>query len=245
MKISHIMIHLNFSQVVDSQIDNEILNNILDNDIILLSCKESDVDLLEPDDGLNLHKNMDTTKPCSILDELNASLPNHNIKHQYSTNTTIFATLSTISHPLSTMNISTTNPTPATNYNNTQHNTIPTHTPITIKAKKAPTTDTLKTLQRQPTGTILPTSITPALGTSYYTSPLPIIPNRPSTITFKSKNTPSNPQSEHLPFTLNFTAICPNYISKLNLLIYLAKICTDIQRNAELCIVKFAEKRLT
>ena len=80
-KIYHIMIHLHFSQVMDSQIDSEILDNILENHIISLSGGESDIDLLGPDLGLNLHEDIDTMKPYSILDELMASRPTCNIKH--------------------------------------------------------------------------------------------------------------------------------------------------------------------
>ena len=81
MKIYHIMIHLNFSLLIDSQIDSKIVDNILENDIVLLSGGESDTNLLGPDMGLNLHEGMNTTKPYSILNELMAIPPNHNIKH--------------------------------------------------------------------------------------------------------------------------------------------------------------------
>ena len=79
------MIHLNFSQIIDSQIDSELLDSILENDIISLSGGKSDTDLLGHDLDLNLNENMDTTKPYSILDELVACPPTHNTKHQYST----------------------------------------------------------------------------------------------------------------------------------------------------------------
>ena len=111
------MIRLNFSQIMDSQIDSNLLDNILENDIISLISGESDTDLLGPDLDLNLHEDMDTTKLYSILDELMASPPTHNTKQQYSTNTTTSTTSSTILHPLSAMTttithstINTTNP---------------------------------------------------------------------------------------------------------------------------------------
>ena len=77
---------------MDSQIDCEMLDNILENDIILLIGGESDINLLGPDLGLDLYEDMDTTKLYSILDELMASKTTYNIKHQYSTNTTTSTT---------------------------------------------------------------------------------------------------------------------------------------------------------
>ena len=201
------MIHLNFLQVMDSQIDSELLDSMLEKDIILLSSEETDTDLLGSDLDLNLH-DIDTTKPYSILDELMACPPTHNTKHQYSTNTTTSTTSSTICFPLSTMTtitthstINTTNRIPARNYSNTQHNTTPTHTPITTKTKKFLTTHILKKLRHQTTATTLSTSTTPP-HTSYNIYPLPINPNPPSRTISKCKNTPSNPQSETLAIHL-------------------------------------------
>ena len=74
--------------------------------------------------------------------------------------------------------INSTNPNPARNYSNTQHNTTPTHTPITTKTKKTPTTYILQTLRHQSTAAALSTSTTPPLRTSFDTSPLPINPNK-------------------------------------------------------------------
>ena len=78
--------------------------------------------------------------------------------------------------------------------------------------------------------------------TIHNTSPSPINPHPPSTTTAKSKTTPSNTQSEHLPFTFHFIPNCPNYISKLKLPMYLAKLCTDIQHNVESSIIKIVEE---
>ena len=103
---------------MDSQIDSEMLDNILENDIILLIGGESDINLLGPDLGLDLYEDMDTTKLYSILDELMASKTTYNIKHQYSTNTTTSTTPSNISHSLSNMTITAT------------HSTITTTNPI-------------------------------------------------------------------------------------------------------------------
>ena len=51
--------------------------------------------------------------------------------------------------------------------------------------------------------------------------------------------------TELLPFTFYFISNCPNYISKLNLPINLAKLCTEIQRNAESSIIKLVENYLS
>ena len=61
----------------------------------------------------------------------------------------------------------------------------------------------------------------------------------------KSKTTPSNTQSKHLPFTFYFIPNHPNYISKLKLPMNLVKLCTDIQRHVELPIIKIVEEHLT
>ena len=140
-----------------------------------------------------------------------AGLSTHNIKHQYSTNTTTSTTSSTISHLLSTKttttkhsHVNTTNPTSATNYRNTQNKTTQTHTIITTKTKNSPNTHILNTLPHQSAATTISTSTTPPLCTSYDTSPFPMSPNPPSTTTSKCKNTPSIPQTKHLPFTFHF-----------------------------------------
>ena len=107
------------------------------------------------------------------------------------------------------------------------------------------TTNPTPTLRHQPTAIRLSTSTTPPLHTSYNTSPLPINPNPPSSTTAKSKTTPSDTQSKYLPLTFHFIPNRPNYISKLKLSMNLAKPCNDIQRNAELSIIKIVEEHLT
>ena len=77
-------------------------------------------------------------------------------------------------------------------------------------------------------------------------SPPPTIPHQPTTTTPKptSSNQTISP-SKHLPFNFYFIPNHPNYISKLNLTTNLAKLCADIQRNAELSIIKLVENFLT
>ena len=78
------------------------------------------------------------------------------------------------------------------------------------------------------------------------TFPPPTIPHQSSTTT--PKPTSSNQtisSSKHLPFNFYFIPNHPNYISKLNLPTNLAKLCTDIQRNAELSIITLVENYLT
>ena len=91
---------------MDSQMHSELLNQILEEDIILLSGGESDTDLMGLDKDLNI------TRLYSIIDELMDGPPTQHTKHQTST------VFSTISHPLATMttsrrysNINTTTPT--------------------------------------------------------------------------------------------------------------------------------------
>ena len=67
----------------------------------------------------------------------------------------------------------------------------------------------------------------------------------PSTSTAKPKSTPSDIQSEHLPFTFHFIPSHPNYISKLKLPMHVAKLCSDIQHNAESSIIQIIEKHLS
>ena len=184
IKINCIVIRLFTSQVMDSQVDSETLNNLLENDMISLSGGESDIDLLGSDPYTNSREDMRTKKHFSVLDELLASPPIHN-----STNTTKSTTSSTID------------------------TTIPTHT-----------------LRHQPTAATLPTSTTPlSPNTSYNASPSTIHTHPPSTSTAKSKSTPSDIQSEHLPFTFHFIPNHPNYITKLKLPMHIAKLCSDIQ----------------
>ena len=185
------------------------LNNLLENDMISPSGGESDTDLLEPDSDGNSQEDMRITTPFSILDEILASPPIHNSNY-----TTTSTTSSTIACPLYCMTTT------------TAHSTISTTNPTF-------------TLQHQPTTTTKPTSTTPPPPhTSYNTSPSPIHPHPPSTTTTKSKLTPSNTQFEHLPFTFHFIPSHPNYISKLKLPTHIAKLCSDIQHNAELSIIK-------
>ena len=107
------------------------------------------------------------------------------------------------------------------------------------------TTNPTLTLWYQPTTTTLSIPIAPPLNTSYNTSSSPVNPNLPSTTTAKSKTTPSDTQSKHLPFTFLFIPNHPNYISKLKLPVNLAKLCTEIQRNVHLSIIKIVEEHLT
>ena len=214
-KIYRIIIHLYISQFMDSQIDRKTLDNFLENDMISLSGWELNTDFLGPDFDVIYYKDIHITKPFSILQELMASPPTHN-----STNTNTSTTSSTISHPLTLM-IST-----------TSHSTISTTNPS-------------PTIRHQPTATILFTSITPPLQTSYKISPLPINANPPSTTTAKSKTPPSDTQSEHLPFTFHFNSNYHSYIPQLKLSMILAKICTDIKRDVEQFIIRTEKERLT
>ena len=117
IKINCIVIHLFTSQVMDSQVDSETLNSLLENDIISLSGGESDKDLLGSDPDTNSWEDMCIKKYFSILDELLASPPIHNSTNtdmsttSFTTNTTIpthtlqhqptAATLPTSTTPLS------------------------------------------------------------------------------------------------------------------------------------------------
>ena len=168
--------------------------------MISLSSGESDIDLLGSDPDTNSLEDMRTTKRFSILDELLASPPIRN-----STNTTTSTTSTTVTHPLSCMIVTTTY--------STINTTIPAHT-----------------LRHQSTAATLPTSTTPlSPNTSYNASPSIIHTHPPSTSTAKSKSTPSDIQSEHLPFTFHFIPNHPNYITKLKLPMHIAKLCSDIQ----------------
>ena len=183
--------------------------------MISLSGWELNADFLGPDWDVTYHKYVHTTKPFSILDELMASPPTHN-----SANTNTFTISSTISHPLTLM------------ITTTSHSTIS-------------TINHSSTIRHQTAATILFTSITPPLQTSYKISPLPINTNPRSTTTAKSKTTPSDIQSYHLPFTFNFISNHPSYIPQLKLSMILAKICIDINRDVEQFIIRIEKERLT
>ena len=138
-----------------------------------------------------------------------------------STNTTTSTTSSTITQPLSCMIVTATY--------STINTTIPTHT-----------------LRHQPTAATLPTSTTPlSPNTSYNTSPSPIHTHPSFNFTAKPKSTPSDMQSEHLPFTFHFIPSHPNYTSKLKLPMHIAKLCSDIQHNPESSIIQIIEKHLS
>lgn len=86
---------------MDSQMNSELLDKILQGHIISLSGGESNIDLLEADIGLDLQEDLDTNKPYSITDELMNDPPTHHVKYQLSTNTitpTIFYTVSHRDH---------------------------------------------------------------------------------------------------------------------------------------------------
>ena len=127
---------------------------------------------------------------------------------------------------LSTIN--TTGPTVTTNHNEARQNTTLVHTPITTTANKPSTKHIFKTRRQHTTITIAIPSTSPPLCTPLKTS-LPTTPSQPSTTTSKPKTTSSKRRispSEHLPFTFYFIPNRPNYISKLNLIMNLARLCT-------------------
>ena len=66
-----------FLQVMDSQMNSELLNEMLEGNIISLSSGESNIDLLGPDFGLDPKEGLNTTKPYSIIDELMDGSPTH------------------------------------------------------------------------------------------------------------------------------------------------------------------------
>ena len=134
--------------------------------------------------------------------------PNHYINHQTST---IFSTISTISHPLATMATTTTastvnttssTSTPTTSHSNMQQNTTAAHIQFT-----APSSTTI---------------------------------SQPKTTPSDHSSSPS----KHIPFNFHFIPSCPNYLTDINLPTKLAKLCRDIQLNAELSIVKVVEDHL-
>ena len=83
IKINCILIYFFTSQVMDSQVNSEALNNLLENDMISQSRGEPNIDLLGSDPDTNSREDMHITKPFSILNELVDSPPTRN-----STNTT-------------------------------------------------------------------------------------------------------------------------------------------------------------
>ena len=111
--------------------NSKLPNKILEDSIISLSSGESDVNLLEPDLGLDLEEDLDITKPYSIIDELMDGPPTHyqhsqNYLHQYkhSMTTTTFTIFSMVSHLLSTMTTTTTHSTINTASSTPQHVTM-------------------------------------------------------------------------------------------------------------------------
>ena len=181
IKINCKVIHFFTSHVMDSQADSKNLNNLFKNDMVSLSSRESNIDLLGSDRDTNTREDIRTTKTFSVLDQILASPPIRN-----STNTTTSTTSSTITHTLSCMIV--------TKTYSTINATIPTHT-----------------FRHLPTSGTLPTSATPlSPNTSYNTSPSPTHTHSPSTSTAKSKSTPSDIQSKHLPFTFHFIQSHPN-----------------------------------
>ena len=165
--------------------------------MISLSGEESVIDFLGSAAHINASEDMRTIKHFSILDKL---LANPRISNY--TNTITSTTSSTITCPLSCMIVTTTY--------FAINSTIQTHTH-----------------RHQPTAATLPTSTTPlSPNTSYNASPSSIHTHPPSTSTAKSKSTPSDIQSEHLPFTfqvtqtiyqnLNYLCISPNNAPTFN-----------------------------
>ena len=184
--------------------------------MISLSGGESDIDVLGYDPDTNAREDIRATKHFSIRDELLVSPPIRNY-----TNTITSTTSSTITCALSCMIVTTTY--------FAINSTIQTHTH-----------------RHQPTAATLPTSTTPlSPNTSYNASPSSIHTHPPSTSTAKSKSTPSDIQSEYLPFTFHFIRRHPNYISKLKLLLHIAKLCSNIQHNTESSIMQIIEKHLS
>ena len=108
---------------------------------------------------------------------------------------------------------------------------------VTTTYSTISTTIPTRTFRHQPTSGTLPTSTTPlSPNTSYNASPLPSQTHSPSTSTAKSKSTPSAIQSKHLSFTFHFIPYHSNYTSKLPM--HIAKLCSDIQHNAESSIIQ-------
>ena len=62
---------------MDGQMNSKLLDKILEDDMTFLSDGKSVVDLLGPDRGLDLEKDLDTTKPYSIIDKPMDGSPTH------------------------------------------------------------------------------------------------------------------------------------------------------------------------
>ena len=191
---------------MDSQMNSELLNKILEYDIILLSSCESDIDLLGLDLDVELEEGFDTIKQYSIIDKLRDGPPTHHTKHQYSLNSITSTLFSTVSHSLSpmttiethsTINITSLTPTPTTSHNDIRQSTTPVHTRTTTSLSKSPNTHILKTLRQHTTVNISSPSKSP-----HYT----------------------HPQKQ---FYFHFLPNRPNYISKLNLPMNLARLWTE------------------
>ena len=179
---------------------SELLNKIFEEDIISLSGGDSDTELMEPEENLNV------TRPYSIIDELMHGPPNSYTIHQTST-----IPSSTISHPLATM--------VTTISASTINTTLSNSTSITTHGNMQ---------QKSTTAHI------------QFTAP-------PPTTKLESTTTPSDcsgSPSKHLPFMFHFISSRPNYRTNLNLPTKLAKLCRDIQLNAELSIIKVVEEHL-
>ena len=86
------------TQVMNSQMNSELLDKILESDMILLSGGKFDVNLLGPDLGLDLEEDLNITKPYSIIDELMDNPPAHQTKYQQFTNTITSTIFSTVFH---------------------------------------------------------------------------------------------------------------------------------------------------
>ena len=153
--------------------------------MISLSGGESDVVLLGADPSLDVEKDLDTTKPYSIIGELIDGPPTHHTKYQHSSITTTSTIFSTVSGSLSTMTTSTTHsttnttsPTPTKSHNDTRQSTAPAHIGITTTTKETPSAHILKTLPQHTTITIPSISTSPPLGALQKSSPLPTIFNK-------------------------------------------------------------------
>ena len=77
MKACHKIIHPVVLQVMDIQINSKLLDKILEDYMMSVSRGQFDVNLLGPDLGLDLEEDLDTTNPCSIVDELKDGSPTH------------------------------------------------------------------------------------------------------------------------------------------------------------------------
>ena len=153
-------------------------------------------------------KDLNENRHYSITDKVMDGPSNHYTNHQTST---IFSTMSIISHPLATMATTTTastinttssTSTPTASHSNMQQNTTAAHIQFT-----APSSTTI---------------------------------SKPITTPSDRSSSPS----KHIPFNFHFIPSCPNYLTDINLPTKLAKLCRDIQLNAELSIIKVVEGHL-